>query len=376
MKRYTMPACPAQTDVWQKLKAEKRPLVVWGMGNGADKLTARLFEMGLSVADYTASDGFVRGQSFHGKTVLSFAAVKEKYPDFVLLLAFATSRPEVLEQLWQRAEQYTLLMPDLPVCGETWFDAAFYEAHYAELRRVYDMLSDETSRSLFAAVLQYKLTGDILILRDAFTAPEETAALLEPQKICSYADFGAYSGDTLRKLLELGAPLTDVLCVEPDGRTYRKLEKYISTLNSEGGALKRRLRAVQAAVWSENGVGCLAASGNRNTTLVGASHEARRETVPLVTPDSLCADMTPDYIKYDVEGAEEPALFGTALTIARAKPKVLLSVYHRSEDVFALPALFARLFPDYTLYLRRPLCVPAWELNLICLPRSTELSIK
>ena len=74
-----------------------------------------------------------------------------------------------------------------------------------------------------------------------------------------------------------------------------------------------------------------------------------------------------DYIKYDVEGAEREALLGTAETIAAYKPRMLVSLYHRSEDLFALPMLVKELCHEYRLYLRRFAYVPAWDINLYCI---------
>ena len=66
-------------DLWKKLAASDKTVVMYGMGNGADKILAVCERYGIVVADFFASDGFVRGQKFHDKTVLSFSAIKEKY---------------------------------------------------------------------------------------------------------------------------------------------------------------------------------------------------------------------------------------------------------------------------------------------------------
>jgi peptidoglycan/xylan/chitin deacetylase (PgdA/CDA1 family) len=52
------------------------------MGNGADKILDVLDAHGITVSDFFASDGFVRGHSFHGKRVLSFSEIKEKYEKY------------------------------------------------------------------------------------------------------------------------------------------------------------------------------------------------------------------------------------------------------------------------------------------------------
>ena len=71
-----------------------------------------------------------------------------------------------------------------------------------------------------------------------------------------------------------------------------------------------------------------------------------------------------DYIKYDVEGSDAQALDGSTETIRAHKPDLLLSLYHRTEDIFALPLQLHALCPEYRLYIRRYPYIPAWDLNL------------
>ncbi len=366
MKEYQLPAYPVTADVWDVLRAETRPLIVYGMGNGADKLLLQCAARGIEIADFMASDGFVRGQMFHGKTVLSFSAIKEKYQEFVIVLAFATSRPEVLEMLFCMAEQYPLIMPDLPVVGATCFDKDYYNTHYSEYREIKASFADAVSCNLYAAVLQYKLTGDIRILKDAATSSYETENLVQPQTIRTYVDCGAYRGDTLTEMIGYGAPLKQAVCIEPDRRNYKKLCECAASFAG------LNVTCIHAAVAEYSGIGTLAGSGNRNSSLVGSSYESRVENIPLVTVDSVCADLSPDYIKYDVEGAEMPAIQGSALTYILARPRVLLSLYHRTEDLIDLPRAMQELCKDYDFYLRRPVCVPAWELNLIAVPKEEK----
>ncbi len=59
-------------DLWEYLKGSEKPIVMYGMGNGADKILAVCEKKGITVSDFFASDGFVRGHAFHGKTVLSY----------------------------------------------------------------------------------------------------------------------------------------------------------------------------------------------------------------------------------------------------------------------------------------------------------------
>ena len=83
--------------------------------------------------------------------------------------------------------------------------------------------------------------------------------------------------------------------------------------------------------------------------------------------DSVLCKEAVDYIKYDVEGAEREAIIGSQKTILSRRPALLVSAYHKSEDIFALPLQIHALRPDYKLYYRRYPYVPAWDLNLICI---------
>ena len=88
--------------------------------------------------------------------------------------------------------------------------------------------------------------------------------------------------------------------------------------------------------------------------------------VAALSLDGVLKGEAVDYIKYDVEGCEREAIIGSQNTILAHRPRLLVSVYHRSEDIFALPLQIRNLKPDYKMYLRRYPYIPAWDLNLIC----------
>ena len=71
-----------------------------------------------------------------------------------------------------------------------------------------------------------------------------------------------------------------------------------------------------------------------------------------------------NYVKYDVEGSEYEAIKGSLKIIQTHSPTLLVSLYHRSEDLYKLPLLVKELNPSYKLYLRKLRYVPAWDLNL------------
>ena len=156
--------------MWDELAHETRPVMVYGMGNGADKLFSRLEKYGVTPREVFASDGFVRGHSFRGYKVKSFSEIREEYPEFVILLSFGTNRVEVLDMLAEIDGKYDMYVPDMPVAGEEeYFDRDFYNAHYDEIKMAYDTLVDEQSRKTFSLILQYKISGRMKYLENAYS---------------------------------------------------------------------------------------------------------------------------------------------------------------------------------------------------------------
>lgn len=112
------------------------------------------------------------------------------------------------------------------------------------------------------------------------------------------------------------------------------------------------------------------ASGNRNANLSGGGKKAVEVDADAL--DNVIGALQPDYIKYDVEGSEWQALEGSRKTIATYRPRLLVSLYHRSEDLFALPTLLREICPDYKLYLRKLRYIPAWDVNLYAIPDGSQ----
>lgn len=351
-------------DLWGYLATNKKTVVMYGMGNGADKILAVCEKYGVEVADFFASDGFVRGHAFHGKTVLSYSAVKEKYgaENIIVLLSFGSSLPNVLELFKQVDSECELYAPDVPVCGDNLFTLDFFNSHKDEILSARALLADEESRRIYDNVILYKLTGKISYLFDAENEKDETYRLLGAKdfKIC--ADLGAYNGDTVREILSLSECVEKIYALEPDRRSFKKLSLFCSEYTGQ-----TEIVPINAAAWSCDENLRFGDEGNRNSGIFAPSATAKTVEISALAPDGIFGDDKIDYIKYDVEGAEREALIGSAETIKKHNPALLVSAYHKSEDIFALPLQAHALNPQYKLYYRRYPYVPAWDLNLLCI---------
>lgn len=340
---------------------------MYGMGNGADKILEICAHRGIEIADFFASDGFVRGHLFHGKRVLSYSEAKEKYgaENMIVLLSFASSLPDVLDLIYRVAGECELYAPDVPVCGTNLFDAEFYRENLSDILKVYELLDDEKSREVYRSIIEYKLSGDISLLKESHSDFSEVYRdILKAEGFEYIADLGAYNGDTLREIKPFAPKLKTAYAFEPDRRNHKKLCDYAETEESF------KIEGHKLAAWSHAETLIFDASGNRNATLhsgesLPVTKAAKTVEVDADSLDNILDGKGVDYIKFDVEGSEAEALIGAQKTIKEFRPALMISLYHRSEDIFALPLYIKKNYPDYKLYIRRRRYVPAWDTVLI-----------
>lgn len=349
-------------SVWERLRECTKPIVLYGMGNGADKILDWCEANGVEVAGVFASDEFVRGQSFRGFTVERYDALKERLgEELLVVIAFASERSEVLERFAELAKEQEVLAPHLPLFDEEeTVSAAWLDKYENELQQVYNLLADEQSRLVFSATLNYKLSGKIKYLFECTTQRvTDIRTLLAPTQDEVYMDLGAYNGDTIRELGELTDwRWREIVAVEPDRRNCRKLRALAEELAQQGLSVEVH----EAGIWSEAGELGFSDSGGRQSTFIGAA----KKTVPVTTIDAAAAGRSVTLIKMDVEGAEVQAICGGRQTLEKFAPKLFVAAYHYDVDLFRLPLLLKQIVPQYKIYLRKHPYVPAWELNFIC----------
>ena len=142
------------TTVWEFLRRTDRPIVLYGMGNGADKILKQLAALGKTPAGIFASPEFVRGQSFHGLTVQTYAALREQLGNFIIVLAFASERPEVLARFYELAAAHTVVAPHVPVfAGDEVATPDLLQEQKEKIELVYRRLADDQAReTIFCAM--------------------------------------------------------------------------------------------------------------------------------------------------------------------------------------------------------------------------------
>lgn len=336
-------------DVWNYLKKSDKPIVLYGMGNGADKIISVCEMYGIKVSGVFSSDSFVRPKTFHGMPVTSYTTAKSTFGDMIVLLSFGTHLPDVIDNVKRISADSELYAPDVPVYGDTLFCADYYESRKDEFESVYNTLADEQSKKVFRETVQYKLTGNIKCLFDCETDEDEVyGAFFSLSGREVYLDLGAYRGDTVLSFCKRAKEWNGIIAVEPDDKTYKKLLSATEHIYN--------IRCINAAATDRCGEIMFNMGGSR-----GKGAKEKEKAVKTVSVDSL--SISPTYIKMDIEGDEDKAITGAAETIKRCKPKMQIAAYHRSGDLVDIPNQVLSLNKDYEVYLRHNPCLPAWDIN-------------
>lgn len=339
--------------IWEKLQADTRPVVLYGMGDGADKIYDECERHSIPVCDIFASDEYVRGQSFRGHRVLKFEDICEKYSDCVILLCFAAFREDLLNKIYAISEKYTLFAPDMPLFGGGVFDGDMTNA--GKIKKTCDILADEQSRTVLYDIINYKLSGKIDYLRHCETDRDEIFKnIFRFGEHESFLDLGAYTGDTVAEFILLtGGKFDSITALEPDRRNFRKLKEYFDGLSD------KRLACYNLGAWDKTCELAFSSSGNRNAHITDTGN-----TVSVCAADELLNGKRITYIKMDVEGAEAKALLGLRKTLSDCSPALAVSAYHKTCDFFEIPLLIHELCPKHKIYLRHHPYIPAWETNV------------
>lgn len=210
------------------------------------------------------------------------------------------------------------------------------------LEFVLNNLSDQYSRELFLANLNYRISGDC----DYLMPPEPLHDQYFPHDLdftqnCDvYVDIGAFDGDTVRSLNAHNVRPNLYLGFEPDPENFSKLKQEI-----DGADFRYAIFPLGTSGNTSQFSFSAGGSSSAGITEFGDS------VIQCVALDDLLG-FPVSHIKMDIEGAELDTLKGLRRTIQTCKPNLAVSVYHKPDDVWVLMNEIMTSGIDYRFYMR------------------------
>lgn len=215
-----------------------------------------------------------------------------------------------------------------------------FMAHLDDLREVYESLIDEESKKTFRGYWLGNISnrlGEIVLAN----TPHYICAGFIPERGAIVIDGGLCDGGTAVRFAEMGYK---VYGFEMDAENFKVASKVAKEKNfvAENLGLGSYKHTMTYTHMSNPGASRLDLNGSLTTTVTTLDAYVRENNLPRV-----------DFIKLDVEGAELDVLKGAATTIARFKPILALSAYHKWDDFWTLMNFVKSIRPDYEFAMRQ-----------------------
>ena len=216
-----------------------------------------------------------------------------------------------------------------------------YKNNSQRYESVYDLLADKKSKEVFEKVINFKMSFDYDFM-DGFTNNHEgqyfdTELIPDIQNI-SFVDGGGYVGDTASEVIKHYPDFKKIYLIEPIPENIR--------------IAKRELAHYENIEFLTCGV------SNKKETLYFNEEKSfstiygkGTQSVEVDTIDNIVKEKV-DFIKLDIEGAEQDAIDGAKETIMKYKPILAICVYHKAEDWYKIPEKVLGIHSEYDVYLR------------------------
>lgn len=233
------------------------------------------------------------------------------------------------------------------VAGEKLLDYDYVLEHQDGFRSVYDELADDKSRDCMDAYLNQKVSGKLLYLDKLYDDGQYyDDCIVDFSKIGNFIDCGAFDGDSYLAFREAYRLNTGqeyrgtAYLLEPDEENYHKMKENCSWVDSD-------IRFLQYGAWHERDQRSFSEEG----TSSGIT-ESGTVSIEVDSIDHILDGRKADFIKMDIEGSELNALKGARNTIEAYKPILAVCVYHRRDDLIAIPNYIRSICPEYNFYVR------------------------
>ncbi len=289
-------------------------------------------------------DDFTRVQSSRKKEILKI----EDVPKGAVILSASTGSPlEVKSKLDElgfsnfnylsffRYSKLPLASPPFILDFEDDFknNKNRYEA-------MYNLLEDEKSKEVFTKVINFKISFDLGFM-NGFTNDHEGQyfdkdILPEIKDIC-FVDGGAYVGDTIPSIIKYFPDYKKIYAIEPNNL-------HINIAKRDFGHTKN-IEFINCGLGSCEELTPLSVDKNQNN----CDHNYQATNINSI--DNLVKEKI-DFIKLDIEGAEQDAIDGAKESIKKYKPVLAICIYHKAEDWYKIPEKILSMHSDYKVYLR------------------------
>jgi len=214
-----------------------------------------------------------------------------------------------------------------------------YNSHYLLYSKLYSDLADEKSKEVFEKIINFKISFDYDFMKgftNNHTQQYFDKELIPEIKDIVFVDGGGYVGDTLPQIIDNFKDFKKIYLVEPN-------KLHINIAKRDFSHIKN-IEFINCGLGNET-----IKSENEKDLDNNCNHNYQAQDIDTI--DNLI-DEKVDFIKLDIEGAEQDAIDGAKESIKKHKPILAICVYHKAEDWYKIPQKVLEIESEYKIYLR------------------------
>lgn len=213
--------------------------------------------------------------------------------------------------------------------------------NFYKYKNVYNRLNDQESKDIFYRIVNFRNSYDLDYMR--FFSANEDRQYFEPflnlkEKNESFIDVGGFDGYTSYEFIKHCPFYNEIIFFEPEDKNLN--------------IAREKLKDFPNIVFYKSGL------SNKKQTLKfdisGSSSKISKNGTIEIQVEKLddVINKPVTFIKMDIEGYEKEAIEGSYNVIKNYHPKLAIAVYHKMEDIWAVPELILNIRNDYDIYLR------------------------
>ena len=290
-------------------------------------------------------DDFTRVQRSRKKEILKI----EDVPRDALILWTATGSPlEVKRQLDKMGFKN---ISYLSLCKYTELDLVHppfimdfkddYKNNQEKYSDTYNLFEDKKSKEIFTKVINFKISFDYEFM-EGFTNNHEgqyfDKTIVPEINNISFLDGGGYVGDTASEVIKNYPDFYKIWLIEPIPENIRIAKRELGEYSNIEFLTCGVSDTKETLYFNEE---------KSFSTIYGKG----TQSVEVNTIDNIVKEKV-DFIKLDIEGAEQSAIEGAKETIQQYKPILAICIYHKAEDWYKIPEKILDIQSDYKVYLR------------------------
>ena len=207
-------------------------------------------------------------------------------------------------------------------------------------QQTYDLLEDKSSKEIFQKVINFKISYDYNFMRgfvNNFDGQYFDLEFIPKLDNIVFLDGGGYVGDTIPNIIKNYPNFKKIYMIEPSGLHIKIAKRDFNHIDN--------IEFINCGLGSKK-IKKLEEESNQNN----CNHNF--QAVNIDTIDNICNGDRVDFIKLDIEGAEQDAIDGATETIKKYRPILAICIYHKAEDWYKIPQKVLAIDSGYKLYLR------------------------